>query len=223
MQKLYNKTFVYSSFITPLFLGIIAGSAVSGAIDLNATTFSEAYIFSWLNFFSIAVGLFTVTICGYLAAIFIIEETDNEDDRKRYIKKARHMTIAALCAGVLVFIAAYIDKVPLYEWIFGHPVGIIAISAAGISLIMQWVMISKGKLKWERLLAGFQVAMILLAVSISHFPNIVVLKGGGHLSLIEHAGHVKTIYDLGLALLIGSVFILPALYYLIYSFHKRPI
>src|SRR3984885_12971201 len=33
MQKVYNKIFVYSSFITPLFLGIIAGSAVSGMID----------------------------------------------------------------------------------------------------------------------------------------------------------------------------------------------
>src|SRR6195952_5708790 len=46
MQKLYNKIFVYSSFITPLFLGIIAGSAVSGAIDLKAHNFWDAYIFS---------------------------------------------------------------------------------------------------------------------------------------------------------------------------------
>src|ERR1700759_381540 len=29
-QNLYNHIFVYSSFITPLFLGIIAGSAISG-------------------------------------------------------------------------------------------------------------------------------------------------------------------------------------------------
>src|ERR1700712_1229818 len=53
MQKVYNKIFVYSSFITPLFLGIIAGSAVSGAIDVNATNFVDAYIFSWLNLFSV--------------------------------------------------------------------------------------------------------------------------------------------------------------------------
>src|SRR6195952_4659590 len=49
MQKVYNKIFVYSSFITPLFLGIIAGSTVSGQIDVNANTFQSAYIFSWLN------------------------------------------------------------------------------------------------------------------------------------------------------------------------------
>ncbi len=39
MQVVYSKTFMYSSVITPLFLGIIAGSAVSGRIDLNAADF----------------------------------------------------------------------------------------------------------------------------------------------------------------------------------------
>src|ERR1700754_4250140 len=66
MQKVYNKIFVYSSFITPMFLGIIAGSAVSGKIDTNAGDFGTAYIFSWLNWFSVTVGFFTVAICGYL-------------------------------------------------------------------------------------------------------------------------------------------------------------
>lgn len=75
MQGIYSKTFMYSSVITPLFLGIIAGSAVSGKINLQATSFVEAYIFSWLGFFQVAVGVFTVTICGFLAAIFIIGET----------------------------------------------------------------------------------------------------------------------------------------------------
>jgi cytochrome d ubiquinol oxidase subunit II len=223
MQKVYNKIFVYSSFITPLFLGIIAGSTVSGAIDLQASGFAEAYIFSWLNLFSFAVGLFTVTICGYLAAIFIIEETDTEDDKKRFIRKARHMTIAAITAGILVFIAAYIEKIPLSEWVFGHTIGSIAISAAGVSLIIQWTMLNKGITGWERILAGFQITMILLAVTIRHYPNIVILKGGGHLSLLEQAGHEQAIYYLGVALLTGSVFILPALYYLLYSFHKKPI
>src|SRR6201995_5995328 len=61
-QNFYNHIFVYSSFITPLFLRIIAGSVISKHIDLNATDFLSAYIFSWLNWFSIAVGLFTVAL-----------------------------------------------------------------------------------------------------------------------------------------------------------------
>ena len=221
MQQVYNKIFVYSSFITPLFLGIIAASAVSGQINPAANTFAEAYIWSWLNWFSVSVGFFTVTICGFLAAVFIIGETDSELEKHRFMRKAKFMNIAAFVCGTLVFIAANFEGIPLIDWVFGNVVGITAIVAATISLIVFWYLLGKGKVLILRILAGFQVSMILLTTTYNHFPNIVILKNGGYLSLLEHSGHEKTIEVLGWALLIGSVFILPALIYLIYSFQKK--
>jgi cytochrome d ubiquinol oxidase subunit II len=221
MQKLYNKIFRYSSFITPLFLGIIAGSAVDGSIDPQARDFAGAFIFSWLSFFSVSVGLFTVAICGYLAAVFIIGEARTAEGRNRYIVKARSMNIAALLAGALVFQAATRSRIPLAVWLFGNPVGISAIAAALISLILQWWLISRGRVIIIRVLAGFQVAMMLLATTYYHYPRIILMKGGGYLSLLEHKGDDKSIEALALALLAGSVFILPALVYLIYSFQKK--
>ncbi len=82
-------------------------------------------------------------------------------------------------------------------------------------------MIYNGRARTLRLLAGFQITMILLTVTYKHYPNIVILKNGGYLSLLENRGADKTIEALGVALLIGSLFILPALIYLIYSFQKR--
>ena len=220
MQTIYNRIFTLSSFTTPLFLGIIAGSAVSGQIDTQATDFLSAYIFSWLNFFSVAVGFFTITICGFLAAIYLISETDNEQYKRHFIKKAQHMSIAALLCGSLVFVAAYAENIPLATWIFGNAIGLTAISAAGLSLLLLWYLLDK-RTKIIRILAGFQVTMILVATTYIHYPNIVLLKNGGYLSLIEHSGHVKSIDALAWALLIGSIFILPALFYLLYSFQKR--
>lgn len=221
MQNLYNPIFEYSSFITPLFLGIIAGSAVSGHIDPGATTFMDAYIFSWLHWFAIAVGLFTVTICGFLASVYLIGETDNEPDRLRFAHKAQFFNIAAVICGILVFVASYVENIPLIEWVFGNWVGRIAILSATLSLILMWYLLYQGKIALLRPLAGFQVTMILLTTTYRHFPNIVILKNGGYLSLLEHSGQEKTIYTLGMALLIGSIFILPALVYLIYSFQKK--
>ena len=224
MQKVYNKVFVYSSFITPLFLGIIAGSAVSGQIDVHADTFLSAYIFSWLNLFSVAIGLFTASLCGFIAAIFLIGEAKNDEfERKRFVRKALQMNIAAVISGGLVFISAISDGIPLVQWVFGNAVGITAVSAASISLIILWYLIYKGRSKRLRLLTGFQITMILLTTTYKHYPNIVILKNGGYLSLIENRGADKTIEALALALLIGSIFILPALVYLIYSFQKRGI
>jgi cytochrome bd ubiquinol oxidase subunit II len=220
-QNFYNQVFVYSSFITPLFLGIIAGSAISRQIDLHPTTFLSGYIFSWLNYFSIAVGLFTVALSGYLAAIYLIGEAENENDVKRFIKKARLMNILAVIFGGMVFLAAEIENIRLAHWIFGNPISLVAVITASISLVMLWVMIYNGKKKIIRLFAGFQVTMILLAVGYMHFPYFIMIKGGQNLSLLALHAPSKTIDDLGWGLFIGSFLILPSLFYLYYSFQKK--
>jgi len=222
MQKVYNKIFVYSSFVTPFFLGVIAASAVSGKIDTDAGDFLSAYIFPWLNWFSVTVGFFTVAICGYLAAIFIIGETKDEASKKRFVRKAKQMNVAAVVFGGLVFAAATKERIPLAAWLFDNVIGVSALIAALLSLVLLWyLLLKKGKVYIIRMLAGFQVTMILLAVTLRHYPKIVILKGGKYLSLLEHAGQERTIWSLGMALLLGSIFILPALFYLIYSFQKN--
>jgi cytochrome d ubiquinol oxidase subunit II len=222
MQKVYNKIFVYSSFITPLFLGIIAGSAVSGRVDPQATNFMDAYVYSWLNWFSVAIGFFTVALCGFLAAIYLIGETQDDAERKSFIRKAKIMNVAAVVAGSVVFIASIKENIPLVQWVFGNFIGIAAVSAASVSLIAMWYLIAKGKRYIIRVLAGFQMTMILLTTTYKHYPNIIILKNGGHLSLIDDQGAEKTIQSLGIALLVGSIFILPALFYLVWSFQQKP-
>lgn len=223
MQLIYNRIFMYASCVTPFFLGIIAGSAVAGRIDTHATNFLDAYVFSWLHWFSVAIGFFTVAICGFLAAVYLIGETDNETDRRRFISKARTTNILAVIAGALVFIAAQVEHIPLMDWIFGNPVGITAMVLASLSLVLLWYLLFHGKTRILRVLAGFQVTMILLTTTYRHYPKIVLLKGGGYLSLLEHAGNERTMAALGWALLLGSVFILPAVFYLIYSFQKKKV
>jgi len=221
MQKVYTRIFIVSSVLTPFFLGIIGASAVSSQIDLQAHDFLSAYIFSWLSWFSVSVGIFTVTICAYLAAVFIIGQADDDADRRLFTRKAKYLIFIVMAAGALVFLAAHAENIPLLYWIFSDVPGIIAIILATISLAVMFYFLRKNAPVILRLLAGFQVAMILFAATYSHFPDIILLKGGKNLSLLSHQGEYKTIETLGYALLIGSLFILPALVYLIYSFQKK--
>lgn len=221
-QGFYSHMFVYSSFVTPLFLGIIAGSALSGQIDPTATTFAGAYIFSWLNWFSVSVGFFTVALCGFLAAIYIVGESKELADTKRYIKKAKIMNVAAVVCGALVFTASHFENVHLANWIFGNKIGITVVVLATLSLILLWLIISAQKNRqWIRLLAAFQVSMILIAVGHTRFPRFIIFKNGTSMSLLTDHASGKTIDDLAVGLLVGSLFILPALGYLYYSFMKR--
>ena len=220
MQIVYNRIFTWSSFITPFFLGIIAGSVVSGKINAHAQGFLETYIFGWLGWFDIAVGFFTVSICAFLAAIFLIGEAESEKDRERFIAKAKSANICAVISGGLVFLAAWAEGIPLTHWLFGNAVSLVAVVSALASLVLLWYLLFKGKTKILRVLAGFQVTMILLAGTYPHFPRIVLMQGGEYLSLTENYGDEKTIQALAWALMLGSIFILPALFYLIYSFKK---
>lgn len=222
-QSLYARVFTISSLITPFFLGVIAAATVSRTIDTEAVGFLSAYIFGWLNWFGVSVGFFTVSICGYLAAVFAIGETTDNKDKMLMVRMAQRLIYIVVFCGMLVFVAAYFEAIPLLEWIFGGIIGSIAIFLATISLILMLFALRKGSALWTRLLAGFQVVMILLAATYQHYPDLVLLHNGAALSLVEHAGDMKTIAMLGWALILGSIFILPALFYLMYSFHKKSV
>jgi cytochrome bd ubiquinol oxidase subunit II len=220
MQIIYSRIFVYASMITPLFLGIIAGSIVSGKIDPAANNFMDAYIYDWLNWFPLSVGLFTVVICGFLASVYLIAESDTEEQRQLFFKRTKNMNTGAFISGALVLIAARIENIPLYHWLFGNWISAGAILLALLSLVLFWWRMYKRKSVFLRFLAAFQVTMLFVAVSYSHYPNIVLFKNGSSLSLND-PGDYHTINTLGWALLIGGIFILPAVFYLIYSFDEK--
>ncbi|MFP3596678.1 cytochrome d ubiquinol oxidase subunit II [Chryseobacterium sp. SIMBA_029] len=219
-QILYTQIFYYASLLTPFFLGLIAAATVSQSINPDAKTFLDLYIFSWLNWFGVAVGLFTVALCAYLASIFSLRETRDKLDLTLMIKKSKQTMIFVVLTGVLVFLTAYLSGIPLVTWVFSKPLGIMAISFATVALGLIFRAMKNRKLLPVRALAGFQVIMILVAATYQHNPDIILLGNGQHLSLLEHIAAPKTISALGWALMLGSLFILPFLFYLMFSFSK---
>lgn len=220
-QQVYTQIFYFSSLLTPFFLGLIAAATVSHSIDPNATGFLDLYIFSWLNWFGIAVGLFTVSICAYLASIFALRETTDRLELGLMIKKSKQTMIFVVITGILVFLTAYISDIPLITWVFSKPLGIMATAFATICLLLILRAMNNRKLLPVRALAGFQIIMILVAATYQHNPNIILFANGQHLSLLEHVAAPKTISALGWALMLGSLFILPFLFYLMFSFSRQ--
>lgn len=217
-EKVYTNIFVISSIFTPFFLGLIAAATVSGQIDTQSGSFLNQYVFSWLNPFGISVGIFMVGLCGYLASAFSIANLDSKSEQTRRIKEIYQTILLVLLTGLAVFVTAYFSHVPLITWIISEPVAIAAVVLATLSLIILALQLRQRNFKYAKILAGFQMVMILVAATYSHFPNLVLLKDGSSLSLFDEHAAEKTIQVLGWALLIGSCFILPFLFYLMYSF-----
>lgn len=220
-QRVYTQIFYFSSLLTPFFLGLIAAATVSHSINPEAKSFLDLYIFSWLNWFGVSVGLFTVAICAYLASIFALRETIDRMELSLMIKKSKQTMIFVVVTGLLVFLTAYFFDIPLLMWVFSKPLGIMATAFATICLGLILKAMHTRKLLPVRALAGFQVIMILVAATYQHNPDIILFANGQHLSLLEHVAAPKTINALGWALVLGSVFILPFLFYLMFSFSKQ--
>ncbi|MEG0566386.1 MAG: cytochrome d ubiquinol oxidase subunit II, partial [Hungatella sp.] len=161
-QVLYTQIFYYASLLTPFFLGLIAAATVSHSINPDAIGFVDLYIYSWLNWFGVSVGLFTVALCAYLASIFSLRETRDKPELLLMIRKSKQTMIFVVITGLLVFATAYISDIPLVKWVFSKPLGIMAIAFATIALLLILRAMNRQKLLPVRALAGFQMVMILV-------------------------------------------------------------
>jgi len=224
MQKVYNFIFTYSSFITPFFLGLIFGAAIGGQIDSEAMGFYEAYIHPWFNLFSISVGVFTIAICGFLAAVFLVGEAKKPEVKLFVVGKAKLFIVFTVIAGGLVFAASIIDEVPLVGLLLKEWITIGTLVLATLAVVLLWMKLRDGSKIMVRLLSGFVVTAILVAFGYHYFPDMIITKSGENLSVFNSSAIGKPIDTLAWALLIGSLFILPSLLYLLYSFQgsKEP-
>jgi cytochrome d ubiquinol oxidase subunit II len=217
-QKYYAWMFMISSLLTPFFIGVIAGAMILGRIDPNAPTYAGKFLDPWLNSFSMAMGLFTCSIFSFLAAVFLIGETSNMGFRGIFLRKARNANIATIISGGLVFLSAWANGLPLVWGMMGDPLSLGAIVLATLSLPVLWYALNKAWVMLPRLIAGFQIVMILFAWLWTQYPVIIRTEGQGNLTLFNTAAPESTIYVLGIALLVAGALVIPALLYLLIAF-----
>ncbi|WP_109852088.1 cytochrome d ubiquinol oxidase subunit II [Aquimarina sp. AU58] len=219
-QKLYDNMFKISSLITPIFLGMVFGALISGEIrivdDISSLTFYEAFVKPWFNVFSILVGLFFAALCAFLSSVLLIGES-KEGSENIYIRKSAIATIIVFVVGLLTFGYGYIVENVFVQEFMKNPITIISVVLSAFLLFPLWKTIKKGNTVWSRFFAGLQVFLILSAVLISHYPDIIITQTGS-VSLIENIAPDSVINVLGISLIIGGTVILPGLFHLLKSF-----
>jgi cytochrome d ubiquinol oxidase subunit II len=213
-QKIYSRVFRYSSLMVTFFFGLIIGAIISGKISFHPVSFYEGYIEPWFNFFSISVGLFLISLFSFLAAVFLIGDSEDKELIKVFTIKSKQANIASVITGGMVFASSLIEQNGFAERFITNPVSLLLIILASILLPVLWKILNDG-LKWpSRILAGTQMLLILGAFYAVYFPVIVRIRDGNDLTLFNSHAPAVTQNYLGWALIIGSVIIFPALFYL---------
>ena len=213
-QVVYSRIFAFSSLLVSFFFGLIIGAIVSGKITTVPPDYFEGYLHPWINLFSISTGIFICSLFAFIASVYLVSETTDEDTRLLLVKKAKAATAVMVISGAMVFLFSYVEGVDFVSRFFRHPLSIAAILLATIALPFLWNILNKGLVWPSRIIAGIQLFFILAAFYFIYFPDVILLREGLPITLYNAAAPPATLIQLGWALIVGSFIIFPTLFYL---------
>ncbi|WP_187263001.1 cytochrome d ubiquinol oxidase subunit II [Pontibacter beigongshangensis] len=217
----YSAFFRASSFITPVFLGITLGAMILGDINLEYTgSFYQQYVRPWFNVFCLVVGLFSASLFGYIAAVFLIGEATYPIEQKRYTRISKLFLLLTISMGVLVFITAEFYGHHLFSEFFQSGWSIAAFSAVALLTPVAFYLFNHPNTVYLRAAVSVQVTLIMLGWFAMQFPILLYEKNGNHLTFYNTQAPYATQFQLLIALLVGLLFVLPAFYFLFKVFKK---
>lgn len=217
--KVYNFIFKVSSVLTPLFLGVVVGAAVLGQINPDAENFWEGFIAPWLNLFSFSVGIFTTILFTFLAAVYLIGETEDDAKIQSFTTIAKSLNGIAVAAGVLVFSSGEVSGLSLFSMFLNSSFALLMVALTTLSIPIFWWALQTEKKILSRVVAAGQVICILIAWFWVQMPVVIRLAGPSpDLTFYNSVAPEATLWQLFLALVVGSCIILPSLYYLMKVF-----
>jgi cytochrome d ubiquinol oxidase subunit II len=219
VQRRWGVVFSWASLVTPVLLGVAAGTVAAGGIPARPSgTFAEAYVRPWLQPFPFAIGALALVLCAYLAAVYLTLETDDPDLQDDF-------RLRAFAAGIGVFLAAMLALflarryVPLVwqgltasPWAPGYQMVV-----GGLALLT-FTALWQRRYRLARVAAPFQAVLILSGWAFSQYPYLLPPD----LTIAAAAAPDTTLKLVLGALALGFVVLVPSLVYLFRVFKSRP-
>jgi cytochrome bd ubiquinol oxidase subunit II len=216
-HKYYTLLFRISSFITPLFLGMILGAMMLGRITFDTSkSFYDVFISPWLNIFCISMGIFSTCLFAYISATFLVGETRIERERKIYVRFSKRFMVLTMLAGLTVFLTAEAAGHDLLSEFLHSTTSIVTLILATALCPFTWHFLNKEKNKtvYLRIGIGVQVTLILIGWFYIQFPVLIKMKNGEQLTFFNTQAPYATLEQLLIALLVGLVLVIPGFVYL---------
>lgn len=219
-HRYYTIFFKASSFITPLFLGITLGAMILGDIT-HSGNFYQRFVEPWFNMFCLSMGLFSTSLFGYIAAVFMIGESAGTTEQQRYSQIAKVFLFASMAIGVLVFAIAEAEGHHLVSAFFRSTLSMVSLSVVVLFIPLIFYLFSHPVIVYLRAAVAIQVSLIMFGWFAIQFPVLIFLKDGDHLTFYNTRAPDATLYQLLIALVVGLVLIVPSFYFLFKVF-KSP-
>lgn len=216
VERRWGLVFSLASLIAPILLGMIVGAIASGRIRYVDGVVVSGFFATWLQPFSLVVGLFALSLFAFLAATYLANEATSrelvEDFRLRALVSGAVVGLCALLSFALSFEGAPLIRKGLTERPWTWPLHLVTAAAAATAL---WALYRR-RFRVARAAVIVQTTMILLGWAASQYPYLVVPD----LTLRGAAANPRTQELLLWALAVGSVVLFPSIFVLFRVFRE---
>ncbi len=205
-----------SSAVTPVLLGMCLGAVSSGRIRLIDGRVIQSGV-AWASPMAVALGLFALAICAYVAAVYLTLETSDalrEDFRNRAI--ASGTVVVALSVAVLPIVR---HEAPAF-WTRLLSARSVPLFAAGVAAALtSGAALRVRAYRVARLATIVQVTCLLTGWGAANYPYLVAPDIDVHTA----AAPAATLRFVLFAVPIGLCVLLPSLAYLFRVFKRSSV
>jgi cytochrome d ubiquinol oxidase subunit II len=210
MRRRWSRAFAIASAFTPFFLGVCVGAISADRIVLLDGVPAAGFVGSWLHPFALSVGGFALSLFAFLAAVYLLNETNDAGLQDDFRRRAFAAAVAVGAFALLAAVAAQAEALQFARSLVGSwwswPLQIVTgIMAIGVFASLIW-----RKYAVLRVFAIAQVALILLGWGMAQHP--MMIRPALTIDAAAASPHVIRLI-LGV-LLLGSVLLGPAFFYL---------
>ena len=208
----WSRLFAIPSVITPVMLGAIIGAIATGRIGQSPD--QVARLSSWLGVFPLVVGMFTLAIFAFLAAVYLTLETDDRPLQEDFRLRALVMSVLVGALAYTVYLLAMTQAPLVVRGLSSTGWGMAIRYATGIFAIAAIAGLWFRRYAMARIAAMVQVSLILWGCALAQSPYLVPPD----LTIENSAAPGAVLRLLLWALAAGAALLFPSLYALVWIF-----
>jgi cytochrome d ubiquinol oxidase subunit II len=218
-QRRWGRIFSSASVLTPLLLGVSLGAVASGRVVAPTRgTFADRFVEPWLTPFAFGVGLLTLALFAFLAAVFLTLETRVRELVEDFRRRALGAGIAVFLASALVLLLSFQEAPLLRRGLMGSGWALPLHLATAASAIAVFAALWTRRFHLARVLVGLQVSLIFWGWTASQYPYLVPPDMTIQAAAAPEITLRLTLWALGL----GTLVLAPSLVYLFRVFKSEP-
>jgi cytochrome bd ubiquinol oxidase subunit II len=208
VQRRWGRVFAVASVLTPLMLGVCVGTVAAGAVVVREGQVVGGFIRPWLAPFPLAVGVLTLALFAFLAAVYLTLEAPEGALREDFRRRALASGVAV---GGLAFVSLAVARrgAPLmWEGLVGRHWSLPLHATTGVAAVGALVALWTRRYEAARLCAIGQVTLVLWGWGASQFPFLVPPD----LTFATASAPAAVLRAVLGALAVGAVILVPSLW-----------